>query len=221
MLKNIYSSYYKALYDTDAQLAHQIIAAALEDGVSAQELILKIIAPSMEQFAEDFVDNTVTLAQHFLTSSISSEIIEELLTKFHLEGERKGVVIIGTAAGDFHGLGKKIVSGFLKTALFEVIDLGINVSPDRFFEEAKRHPRAVIGVSSMMVHTALSDNGAAAVRNRIESAGAQSRYKLIVGGAPYKFDETLWQRTGADCWAVDGSDAVKQVKQLFAAMEPT
>lgn len=219
MLDEIYASYYKALYDTDSEQAHKVISSALEHGVSPQELILKVISPSMEQFAEDFVDNTVTLAQHFLTSSISSGIIEELLADFKLEGERKGVVIIGTASGDFHGLGKKIVSGFLKTALFEVVDLGINVSPKRFYETATQYSHAVIGISSMMAHTALSPEGAAGVREIIESEGLHNRYKLIVGGAPYKFDDTLWQHTGADCWAIDGPDAVKKVQNLFAELE--
>jgi trimethylamine corrinoid protein len=220
MLEKEYALYYAALIDTDRERARGIIDSSIDRGVDPADLILKVIAPSMEELAEEFVDKTATLAQHFLSSTISGEIVEDLLQRFESAPERKGVVIIGTAAGDFHGLGKKIVSGFLKSALYEIVDLGTNVQPQEFMKTAEKYDSAVIGVSSMMAHTALGEDGAKGVRRLIDSAGCASRYKLVVGGAPYKFDPDLWRETGADAWAADGNEAIAAVRSLFAGMAP-
>ena len=220
MLEKEYALYYAALIDSDRERARGIIDSSIDSGVNPADLILNVIAPSMEEMVEEFVGKTATLAQHFRSSTISGEIVEDLLLRFESAGELRGVVIIGTAAGDFHGLGKKIVSGFLKSSLYEIVDLGTNVQPRDFMETAEKYDSAVIGVSSMMAHTALGENGAKGVRRLIESGGYADRYKLIVGGAPYKFDQDLWRETGADGWAADGREAVAAVRSLFAGMVP-
>jgi methanogenic corrinoid protein MtbC1 len=123
--------------------------------------------------------------------------------------------VIGTAMGDMHSLGKSIVSGCLKAQMFEVIDLGSSVPPERFVDEAVAHNAQVIGVSSMMVHTALGEDGCLGVRRILKERGLEDRIKLVVGGTPYSFDPELCQMVKADAWAQDGISAGKIISDLI------
>lgn len=125
-------------------------------------------------------------------------------------------IIIGTAPGDFHGLGKKILTGFLKANMFRVVDLGLNVKAEKFIHTALMEESGIIGISSMMVHTALGKEGAVKVRNLLDKRGLSSRIKLIVGGAPFKFDDTLFLQTGADAYATDAITGTQKIKQLLS-----
>jgi 5-methyltetrahydrofolate--homocysteine methyltransferase len=123
-------------------------------------------------------------------------------------------VVIGTSHGDFHGLGKKIVIGCLRARMFEVTDLGINVAPECFVDEAVSVGAEVIAISSMMVHTATGEYGAKRVRQLLQERGLDGRIRIIVGGAPYRFHDTLFREVGADAWADSAAEAPAVVARL-------
>jgi methanogenic corrinoid protein MtbC1 len=119
-----------------------------------------------------------------------------------------------------HSLGKRIVMGCLKALMVETIDLGVNVTAQRFVDEAVAHDAQVIAISAMMVHTATGDHGALEVRKLLHERGLEDRIRIIVGGAPYRFDGELFKHVGADAWASDGVSAGKVIVDLIREVKP-
>lgn len=138
-----------------------------------------------------------------------------MLTKFAVPPEVIGRVIIGTSFGDLHSLGKRIVIGCLKSLMVDVTDLGVNVQAEDFVDAAVAEEAQVIAISSMMVHTATGEEGSLQVRALLKERGLENDIKLVVGGAPYRFDHELYSKTGADSWAPDGITAAKVISQLI------
>jgi methanogenic corrinoid protein MtbC1 len=205
MLEDIITPYNEAVFDTDRERALGVIRAALDSGVSAEEIVFEVVIPAIERMvksiSEDFDTN---LAQHYVAAQIAAEVTSEMVTRFARPPRSEGRVVIGTAYGDLHTLGKRIVTGCLKSLMIDVKDLGVNVTPERFVDEAVAWQAQVIGVSAMMLHTARGDNGALGVRRLLDEQHLADRIKLIVGGAPYRFQPDLYRLVGADAWAADG-----------------
>jgi methanogenic corrinoid protein MtbC1 len=102
--------------------------------------------------------------------------------------------------------------------MYNVHDLGINVTPEKFVNEALNVKAEIIGVSSMMVHTTLGEEGALGVRKILKERGLESRIKLIVGGAPYRFDPELYKKVNADGWSDNAIEVVSLVDTLIGKM---
>lgn len=213
--------YLEALFDTDKERALHIIQTLLNQGTPPEDIIFKIVIPGIEHMIGGVAsDNLVTLSQHFLASQIAEEVTDQLLPLFKTAPHIRGRIVIGSSFGDFHGLGKKIVGGCLKAGLFEVKDLGINVAPERFVEEALACNAKIIGISAMMVHTATGDHGAKGVRRLLREQQLEERIKIIVGGAPYRFHPQLYREVGADAWADTAAEAPAIVARLLQEMTP-
>jgi len=216
MLEQIFDQYKDALFDTDRDQALNIIHSALEQHIPAEEVIFQVVVPGLEDIANRMSDPfDISLSQHFLTSQITSDVIDLLLPAFAQPPGLAGRLVIGSAQGDFHSLGKRIVIGCLKSYMIESVDLGLNVAPERFVDEAVRCGAQVIGISSMMVHTARGENGCLRVRQLLKERGLEDRIKIVVGGAPYRFDPRLYQVVQADAWAENGMTAGKVISELI------
>jgi len=216
MLDAAIAAYNEAIIDTDRDRALQVVLEARAAGASPQDIIFKLIVPAIEQMIETVSeDPDANLAQHFLTASIGADITEKMLKELETSPAPVGCVVIGTAPGDFHSLGKRIVGGCLKALMYEVIDLGNSVSAQRFVDEAVAHGAQVIAVSAMMMHTARGDDGCLGVRRLLRERNLEGRIKLAAGGAPFRFDPNLYKAVGADGWAPDGVTAGKMVGELI------
>ncbi|MBN2344526.1 MAG: cobalamin-dependent protein [Deltaproteobacteria bacterium] len=214
-ISDICDRYTHAVFNTDQDTAQDTIYQALNEGLLAEELVFNVILPSLENMLETLVQNdNATLSQHFIAAKVSSAMVEMLLPKFSGTAHANGVVVIGTARGDFHGLGKKIVSGCLTANLFTVYDVGLNVQPERFVQEALQKNASVIAVSSMMMHTAIGDDGPKRIKKLLQDRQLTDRIKLIVGGAPYRFDDKLYRDVNADATALDALSSVAVFKHL-------
>jgi 5-methyltetrahydrofolate--homocysteine methyltransferase len=120
-----------------------------------------------------------------------------------------GKVVIGTVKGDLHDIGKNLVAMMLEGAAFEIVDLGVDVPPEKFVEAVKTHQPRVVGLSALLTTTMPS------MRTTIEAlaaAGVRNQVKVIVGGAPVT--EAFAHDIGADGFAPDASRAVKLTKSL-------
>lgn len=216
MIKPLIEAYNEAVIETDKNAAFEVVNQALAQGVTPEDIVFKVVIPAVEEMMSLIIkDPDANLAQHFMTAQIASEVTEKMLEKFARPPETIGCLVIGTAHGDLHSLGKRIVSGCLKAMMVEVIDLGVNVPPERFVDEAVAHDAQVIGISAMMVHTATGENGCKRVRQILNERGLEGRFKIVVGGAPYRFDEELYKSVGADAWASDGVTAAKVIVDMI------
>jgi len=192
------------------------VNAALASGMSAEDIVFKVVIPAVEEMMSNITkDPDANLAQHFMTAQIAAEVTEKMLLKFEHPPEIIGRVVIGTAHGDLHSLGKRIVMGCLKALMVDVTDLGVNVTAEKFVDEALARDAQVIAVSAMMVHTATGEGGARKVRQILKERGLEKRFRLVVGGAPYRFDNELYKTVGADGWAPDGVNAGRVIVDLI------
>lgn len=209
-------AYNEAILDTDRAEALNVVHSALADGLSPEDIVFKIVVPAIELMMKSISEKQgVSLAQHFMAAQIASEVVDEMMPLFEKTPETVGKVVIGTASGDFHGLGKRIVSGCLKAMMVEVVDLGLNVEPSRFVEEAIARNAQVICISAMMMHTARGVNGCRRVRQILRERGLEDRLKIAVGGAPYRFDPELYRIVEADAWAENGITAGRVITSLI------
>jgi trimethylamine corrinoid protein len=207
-IDQIIGAYNDALFDTDRDLAHLIAQDALALGMSPEDVVFTLVIPAIDQTITKLNGREeLCLAQHFMISQISSEITELMIPKFTAAPTVLGTIVMGTARGDLHTLGKRIVMGCLKARMVRSIDLGVNVAPGRFVDEAVAAGAQVIGISAMMIHTARGDEGCLRVREILNERGLGESIKIVAGGAPFRFDPELYHHVGADAWAADGMTA--------------
>ncbi len=183
---------------------------AIDDGMRAEDIIHQLQA-GMEVVGEKY-----STGEYFLPDMMKSarcmNIAFEVL-KPVMEGTdigSLGKILIGTVKSDMHDIGKNIVVGFLKGVGFEVIDLGTDVSDEKFCEEVRNHKPDILGLSSLLTTTMHEIGG---VVKRLEETKLRSSVKVIAGGAPVT--EAFAKRMGTDAYAADGGQAVKICKQLM------
>jgi 5-methyltetrahydrofolate--homocysteine methyltransferase len=123
------------------------------------------------------------------------------------EVKQKGTFIIGTVFGDLHDIGKNLVAMMIGGAGWEVIDLGIDVQPEKFTEKVQEYPEAVVGISALLTTTM---NNMTPVVKAIKDVSPQT--KVLVGGAPLSSD--FAQAIGADAYAKDPQESVKWLDTL-------
>ncbi len=119
-----------------------------------------------------------------------------------------GTVILGTVQGDMHDIGKNLVGMMLEGAGFNVIDLGVNITPESFISAAKENPQALIGMSALLTVTMQKMRE---VVDQLKSAELSN--KIIIGGAPVS--RQFADEIGADGYAPDASTAVKEAKAIL------
>jgi len=218
--KDVCCRYNNAIIDTNREQALEVVHTALAGGMKAEEIVFQVVIPSIDTFLNRAAAGDATLAQHFLTAQIARDVVDELLPLFEQAPEPAGIVVIGTPPGDFHGLGKRIVTGCLKAKMIEVHDLGLNIPAPKFVDAALEHGAGVIAISSMMIHTARGENGCLGVRRILKERGLEDRLKIVVGGAPFGFDERLYLTVGADAWGENGLAAADIVLGLLKEVSP-
>lgn len=220
MLQKVLAEFQEAVYDTDQNRALEIVHKAIDNGVAAEDVVFKIVIPTIEKMITSISEDLgINLAQHFMTAQIAAVVTEEMIPHFKKSPEVVGCVVIGNSSGDFHGLGKRIVIGCLKAMMIDVIDLGLNVPPERFVDEAVANKAQVIGISSLMVHTARGENGCLKVRQILNERGLEEQIKIIVGGAPYRHDHELYKVVQADTWGENGIVGGQIIKDLITEVQ--
>lgn len=135
-------------------------------------------------------------------------VLKPILSKS--SGSMMGKVIVGTVKGDLHDIGKNLVAMMLEGGGFEVIDLGIDVSADKFIQAIRQHQPQAVGMSALLTTTMTEMKTAI---QAIGQSGLRNRVKIIVGGAP--LTEKFAKDIGADGYARDAASAVDVVKSLL------
>lgn len=142
-----------------------------------------------------------------------SALVKSRLTK-DVETKYIGKVVIGTVEGDLHDIGKNIVTFLLEANDFQVIDLGVDVPPQKFVEAIKEHKPDVVGMSALLT---LAFDSMKRTVDAIKEAGLKDQVKIIIGGCPT--DEKVAAFVGADAWAKDAQQGVVFAKEWVKLKE--
>lgn len=207
--------YFEAIHDTDRAGALSAVDEALARGLKPEDVLFQIVLPAIERIrGPEGQESASSLAQQYMAAVIAAEVTERMVPLFRSAPVASCCVVMGNSRGDFHGLGRRIVVGCLRAMLMEVVDLGLNVAPEAFVDAAVSSGARVIGISSMMDHTARGEGGCRGVRRILQERGLEAGIRLAVGGAPYRFDPELYRAVGADAWAPDGLSAGQLIGRL-------
>jgi 5-methyltetrahydrofolate--homocysteine methyltransferase len=195
---------------------HEQVAAhtrqAIDAGFSATQILDDGLLAGMEVVGRQFGAHEIFLPELLLAARAMNAGID-LLKPFFIAGEMptQGKVVIGTAKGDLHDIGKNLVGIMLKGAGYEVIDVGSDVSADVFVDTAEAEGASVVGISALLTTTM---TGMKDVVELVKSRGLQDKVKVVVGGAP--LSKQFADEIGADAYGYDAGNAVEIVKGLLA-----
>ncbi len=189
--------------------ATKLTKQAIEEGVGAKE-ILDAMVGAMDDIGKKFQRNEVFVPEMLIASRAMKEsmsVLEPLLVKAGITPILTAV--IGTVAGDLHDIGKNLVAMMWKGANFGVVDLGTNVSAERFLAAAKEHNAKVVGLSALLTTTMPAMKQTVATLR----SGNVPGLKVVIGGAP--ITQEFANEIGADAFAPDAASAVDVLRKLF------
>ncbi len=196
----------------------RLVREALNAGASPNDVIERALRPAMEEAGRRFEKGEFFLAELVVAGDLFKEVMDEILIpEIQKRGEKSralGTVVIGTVRGDLHDIGKSIVATMLRAAGFNVVDLGVDVPPEKFVEAAKQYNADIVAMSALLTTTMLEMKN---VIEALKQAGIRDRVKVIIGGAAVT--EEFAKSIGADAYGEDAVKAVKICKELVGAKE--
>jgi 5-methyltetrahydrofolate--homocysteine methyltransferase len=203
---------YDAILNGDAKKAHAATEAALAAGTVPLQLISESMVPAMDEVgrlfeAEEYFVPELLLAGRSMRSAL--ELLRPLMTA---SGEKLTTrVVIGTVKGDLHDIGKNIVGSMLEGGGFEVIDLGTDVSPEKFVSAVEERMPQIVCMSALLTVTMPAMK---TTIDALSNAGLRTKVKVLVGGAPVTLQYA--KEIGADGYSENASGAVGLVRSLLA-----
>ena len=206
-----YPALVQAVVEGDYQKAVRLTYRALEQDAGPEDIVAAGLQAAMAVVGEKFTSGEFFVPDMLLAARAATKAMD--VVRPHLSSgavATLGKVVIGTVAGDIHDIGKNLVIMFLQGAGFEVIDLGTDVSEDRFVAAVREYKPDVIGMSSLLTTTmpAMGNTIGALVRAELRHS-----VKIAVGGAPVT--ERFATQIGADAYAPDGGAAITVCRRLI------
>ncbi|MBT5927595.1 MAG: corrinoid protein [Verrucomicrobia bacterium] len=202
-----------AVITGEAHTAKSITETALAEGVEPLHIVNEFLIPAMDDVGNKFGRNEYFVPELLLSAramKASMALIRPLLAERGNEPIER--VVIGTVKGDLHDIGKNLVGAILEGGGFEVFDLGVNVSPEKFIEEVQSTGAQIVGMSALLTTTMPS------MKKTIQAfteAGLRDSVKMIVGGAPVS--QRFADEIGADGYGENAPLALQLAKQLVSA----
>jgi 5-methyltetrahydrofolate--homocysteine methyltransferase len=194
----------------DRATATAITREAVDEGMDPRA-VLGAMTAAMEVIGAKFQCNEIYVPEMLISARAMKEataVLEPVLVKAGIRPEHTAV--LGTIKGDLHDIGKNLVGMMWKGANTEVIDLGTNVTPERFVEAAQEHGAHLVGISALLTTTMVGmKDVVAAIR-----AANLGDVKVIIGGAPVTQD--FADLIGADGYASDAASAVEAARRVMA-----
>lgn len=212
-VKEFKSKFYEYTKQRKYKETLTLVDEALSKKLSPEELITKGIAENLKDF-QSFSDEgyiNISAFQLLAIGKIAEDSIEKIkphLLKQETDADKK-TIIIGTIKSDFHGLGKKILKLFLEMENFRVIDLGLDVEPEKFIEAVEKNNAEYLFVSTMMLHNII---GIKRVGDLLVQKNMKGRVKFYVGGAPFNYNYSLVEKVGADDSAEDVYELLDKIR---------
>jgi 5-methyltetrahydrofolate--homocysteine methyltransferase len=201
-----------AVIQGQANVVVEKVRQALEAGESADVILNQGLISAMQRVGELFEEGVAFVPEMLIAARAMDKALQ-ILRPYLVEMGVKPVakVAIGTVKGDLHDIGKKLVAMMLEGSGFEIVDLGIDVPPERFVD-AVRQGVQVVALSALLTTTMPNMKH---VVDAIQQAGLRADARIIIGGAPVT--QAFADQIGADGYAPDASSAVRKVRELIGA----
>ena len=201
---------YDAIFKGNLPLAKTSVQAALDAGQNPQEIIDDNMVPAMEAIGKEFAEGKVFVPNLLLSARAMKGALEILKPRMQAGNTTNlGTVVIGTVKGDLHDIGKNLVASMLEGRGFKVINLGADVSKEKFIEAAKENEADIVCLSALLTTTM---GYMKEVVDAVREAGLNVR--IMVGGAPLNAEYA--KRIGADGYSSNANEAVDLAKSLIA-----
>ena len=201
----------QAVTEGQAKVAVSKVIQALAEDVAPDLILNEGLISGMAEVGRLFEEGEFFVPEMLIAARAMKAGLE--LLRPHLAAanvKAVGKVIIGTVQGDLHDIGKNLVGMMLEGAGFEVIDLGTDVSPDKFAAAVKEHKPNLVGCSALLTTTMPKMK---AVIESLTEAGLRGKVKVMIGGAPVT--DQYANEIGADLYAPDASSAATRAKQVM------
>ena len=202
--------FYLAISQGKMEDVKKLTQEALDGGEKAEAVLKEGLLPAMEQIGVKFKNNEIYIPEVLIAARAMHSgmaILKPILSKSTATKSVK--VIVGTVKGDLHDIGKNLVVMMLEGGGFDVVDLGIDVSPDKFVEAIKNHQPQVVGMSALLTTTMREMK---TTLEAIQEAGLRKQVKAMIGGAPVT--DRYAKEIGADGYAPDAASAVDIARSL-------
>ncbi len=196
--------------DEGQAVAH--VKTMIDQGQNPLEIISEGLMAGMNVVGERFKEGDMFVPEVLMSAramNASIELVKPLINDEDMPNA--GTVVIGTVKGDLHDIGKNLVSMMMESAGFKVINIGIDVSTEKFVEAVKENNAKVVAMSAMLTTTMIYMKK---VIEALDAEGLRDKVKVMIGGAPVtqKFATDI----GADLYTVDASSAATKAKQMLA-----
>ena len=187
------------------------VEAGLADGMEPERMLYDALIPSLEEVGARFERGDYFVPEMLIAARAMQGALDILRPLLAETGAATvGTFLMGTVKGDVHDIGKNLCNIMLEGAGFTVVDLGVNVAPEKFVEEIARVEPDIVGFSAFLTTTMPMFK---ANINALEKAGIRDDVIVIVGGAPVT--QEYADKVGADGYASDASAAVRLAKDLI------
>jgi len=206
-----YTALRQAVANGDVNQATAETKKAVDKGDPIQIIIDEGLITAMDEVGERFSKGQIFVPQMLRSAKTMQECMK-ILEPLFKEGQvtTKGKVLIGTVKGDLHDIGKNLVSMMMEGAGFKIIDLGVDVPPEKFVQKVQEIEPDIVGMSALLSTTM------PAMRQTVEAldnAGLRSKIKIMIGGAPVT--DEFAREIKADSYAPDAGSAVNKAKDLL------
>jgi methanogenic corrinoid protein MtbC1 len=194
----------------DQDGADELAKRALDEGIKPDSILENALILAMENVGNRFSKKEIYVPQMLMSAKAMNSAMMHLKPYFQSgETKRKGKFIIGTVSGDLHDIGKNLVAMMVEGGGWEVIDLGVDVSAEKFLKSLDENPEAVVGLSALLTTTMENMRKiVSTIKEKYTSA------KILVGGAPVTMD--YCGKIGADFYSPDPQGAVNYLKQIVS-----
>jgi 5-methyltetrahydrofolate--homocysteine methyltransferase len=184
----------------------------IDRGIAPAAVVSDGLIPAITVIGEQFQNGRIYIPEMMIAARAMSMTLDHFKQKLAGKGEAKrlGTVVIGTVKGDLHDIGKNLVAMILKGQGFQVEDLGVSVTTEKFVDTVRQKKPEILAMSALLTTTMIE------MRNTIDalkSAGLRDRVKVVVGGAPVT--PAFAEQIGADGNAYDAPGAAKLCKDLL------
>ena len=204
---------YEAIVKGDAKTAHHVTQQALAEGVDPLTLVNSHMVPAMDEVGRRFECSEYFVPELLISARAMKAALELIRPLLTARGDKPlARIAIGTVKGDLHDIGKNLVASLLEGGGFEVIDLGVNVTPEKFLQTVTEKNANIIAMSALLTTTM------PAMKTTIEAlkqAGVRDHVKVLIGGAP--ITQKYAEEIGADGYSENAVGAVALAKKAAAA----